>query len=84
MWFIITPLVKACISGIVATAFGKWFSSTKAGIWLQKKLDTFMEYLSNKYRIEILKKEERWKKEHPSLCNDLESLKKRLDKLEGK
>lgn len=70
-WF----LLKAAVSGVFGSAFGKWFLSTKMGIWFQKHLDRFMEYLANKYNINIAKKELKWREQYPLLAE-------RIDKLE--
>lgn len=68
-------LLRAAITGIFGSAFGKWFLSTRVGIWFQVKLDTFMEYLAIKYDIHLARKEEKWRSEFPHLAA-------RIDKLE--
>jgi hypothetical protein len=50
---------------------------TKAGKWLQAKIDKFMFYLSEKYDIEMAKKEAKWVRDYPSLA-------KRIDDIEAK
>jgi len=73
MWIL---LVRAAITGTFGSAFGKWFLSTRMGMWFQKKLDTFMEYLAVKYDIQIAKKEAKWRTDYPLLSE-------RIDKLEA-
>ena len=73
MWIL---LVRAAITGVFGSAFGKWFLTTRMGIWFQKKLDAFMEYLAVKYDIQIAKKEAKWKSDYPLLAE-------RIDKLEA-
>ena len=46
------------------------------GMWFQKKLDAFMEYLAVKYDIQIAKKEAKWRSDYPLLAE-------RIDKLES-
>ena len=46
------------------------------GMWFQKKLDAFMEYLAVKYDIQIAKKEAKWRSDYPLLAE-------RIDKLEA-
>jgi hypothetical protein len=77
-------IVRACITGAIGSSFGKWFSTTRMGIWFQKKLDTFMEYLSYKYDIEVAKKEEKWSKHYPKLAEKIKNLEERLVELENK
>ena len=73
MWIL---LVRAAITGTFGSAFGKWFLSTRMGMWFQKKLDAFMEYLAVKYDIQIAKKEAKWRTDYPLLSE-------RIDKLEA-
>jgi len=72
MW---TVLIRAALTGIFGSAFGKWFLSTRVGRWFQTKLDNFMEYLAVKYDIHLVKKEAKWRTQFPHLAN-------RIDKLE--
>ena len=71
MWVL---LVRAAISGVFGSAFGKWFLSTRMGRWFQTKLDNFMEYLAKKYDINIAKKEAKWASQYPGLANRIEQL----------
>lgn len=83
MWFLVVPLLRACATGVIGSSFGKWFATTKAGIWFQKKLDNFMEYLSYKYDIDIAKKEAKWVKHYPKLAIKIEELENRISELEN-
>ena len=69
-------LVSAAITWVFGSAFGKWFLTTRMGMWFQKKLDAFMEYLAVKYDIQIAKKEAKWRTDYPLLSE-------RIDKLEA-
>jgi hypothetical protein len=73
MWIL---LVRAAITGTFGSAFGKWFLTTRMGMWFQKKLDAFMEYLAVKYDIQIAKKEAKWRTDYPLLSE-------RIDRLEA-
>jgi len=83
VWFLVVPLLRACATGVIGSSFGKWFATTKAGIWFQKKLDNFMEYLSYKYDIDIAKKEAKWVKHYPKLAIKIEELENRISELEN-
>ena len=74
MWIL---LVRAAITGVFGSAFGKWFLSTRMGRWFQTKLDNFMEYLAKKYNINIAKKEALWASQYPGLANRIEQLEAR-------
>ena len=67
-------LIRAAVTGVFGSAFGKWFLSTRMGRWFQTKLDTFMEYLAKKYDINIAKKEAKWASQYPGLANRIEKL----------
>jgi len=67
-------LLRAMLSGIISSSFGKWFLSTKVGIWFQKKLDAFMEYLAVKYDIHLAKKEAKWRSDYPLLAERIDRL----------
>jgi len=67
-------LLRAALTGIFGSAFGKWFLSTRMGRWFQTKLDRFMEYLAVKYDINIAKKEAKWASQYPNLANRIEKL----------
>ena len=71
MWIL---LVRAAITGVFGSAFGKWFLSTRMGRWFQTKLNNFMEYLAKKYDINIAKKEAKWAAQYPGLANRIEQL----------
>ena len=73
-------LIRAALTGIFGSAFGKWFLSTRMGRWFQTKLDTFMEYLAKKYDIKIAKKEIVWAQQYPNLANRIEALEEQAEK----
>jgi hypothetical protein len=72
-------LLRAAITGVFGSAFGKWFLSTRMGRWFQTKLDRFMEYLANKYDIHLAKKEEKWRTQFPHLADKIDNLESKAD-----
>ena len=54
--FIWLFIVKACITGVIGSAFYAWFKTTKMGIWFDKKLDRCMNWATQRLDIEVLKK----------------------------
>ena len=54
---ILIRLVQACIFATFGKIYATWFMKTKAGKWLLIKVENFMQYLADKYEIEIAKKE---------------------------
>tara|TARA_Y100001972_G_scaffold100404_1_gene124791 strand:- start:237 stop:542 length:306 start_codon:yes stop_codon:yes gene_type:complete len=71
MWWLI---LKAIVSSVVGSTFYQWFKNTKVGVWFQDKVDDFMEYLAEKYDIEMAKREEKWLSQYPNLAKRLEKL----------
>lgn len=69
-WFIL----KTLLSSVLGSSFYQWFKNTKLGVWFQDTLDDYMEYLSNKYDIEIAKREENWLNQYPNLKERIEKL----------
>lgn len=82
MW---TILVRAAATGVFGSAFGKWFLKTRMGVWFQYKLETYLNYLANKYNIKIAKKSEKWKSDYPIIAgkiDEIPKLKTKIAKLE--
>lgn len=46
------------------------------GVWFQDKLDDFLEYLADKYNIEIAKREDKWLSQYPRLAERILDLEK--------
>ena len=69
-------ILRAILSGIISSSFGKWFLTTRVGVWFQDKLDHFMEYLSDKYNIHLIKQEAKWRQNFPILSDKIDELEK--------
>ena len=82
-WLIILTL-KSILSSIIGSSFYQWFQKTKMGIWFQKKVDNFMEYLAVKYDIEVAKKDAKFRKQFPLIAERLDNLEKEITKLKKK
>ncbi len=78
---ILIKLVQACIFATFGKIYASWFMKTKAGRWLQGKIDKFMFYLSTKYDIEMAKKEAKWVRDYPELAKRIVSLEESLEKI---
>lgn len=73
MWWF---LLKSVAGSIFGSSFYRWFQNTRVGVWFQSSVDNFMQYLADKYDIELAKKEEKWLAQYPAL-------KKRIEELEA-
>ena len=71
-WF----LIRSIVSAVVGSQFYKWYASTKIGIYFQNRIDQFMEYVSNKYHIELIKKQSKFEQDYPLMMERIEKLEK--------
>ena len=71
-WF----LIKSILSAVLGSQFYQWYASTKIGIYFQNRIDQFMEYVSNKYHIELIKKQSKFEQDYPLMMERIEKLEK--------
>ena len=69
-WF----LIRSIVSAVLGSQFYKWYATTKIGIYFQNRIDQFMEYISQKYDIEIMKKQSKFEKDYPLMMKRIEEL----------
>ena len=72
-WF----LIKSILSAVLGSQFYQWYASTKIGIYFQNRIDQFMEYIAEKYDIEIIKKQSKFEKDYPLMMKRIEALENR-------
>jgi len=76
------------MSSIIGSSFYQWWQGTKMGIWFQKHLDAFMQFLADKYNIEIAKKDKKFRAQFPLIADRIDALEKKVKlnpyKLKGK
>ena len=80
MWFWI---ISAIAGGILGNAADSWFSNTKCGVWLYKKVAIISSWAAKKLNIRVLEKEEAWKKKHPNIAKKMDELNGRVKYLEA-
>jgi len=71
-WF----LIRSIVSAVVGSQFYKWYASTKIGIYFQNRIDQFLEYIAQKYDIEIAKKQSKFEQDYPLMMERIEKLEK--------
>jgi len=71
-WF----LIRSILSAVLGSQFYKWYASTKIGIYFQNRIDQFMEYIAEKYDIEIIKKQSKFERDYPLMMERIEKLEK--------
>ncbi len=69
-WF----LIKSILSAVLGSQFYQWYASTKIGIYFQNRIDQFMEYISNKYDITLIKKQSKFERDYPLMMKRIEEL----------
>ena len=69
-WF----LLKSIMGSLIGSSFYQWWQGTKMGIWSQTRLDRFMQYLADKYDIEIAKKDAKFEKQYPLILERIKEL----------
>ena len=69
-WF----LIKSILSAVLGSQFYQWYASTKIGIYFQNRIDQFMEYISKKYDIELIKKQSKFEQDYPLMMKRIEKL----------
>ena len=72
-WF----LIKSIVSAVLGSQFYKWYASTMIGIYFQNRIDQFLEYIAQKYNIEIAKKQSKFEKDYPLMMKRIEVLENR-------
>ena len=72
-------LIMSIASSVIGTAFATWFEKTHLGIWFYAKVDQVMNWAAERYNLEILKTESRFKSAYPTIYKRLQELEKRVD-----
>ena len=70
------------LSAVLGSQFYQWYSSTKIGIYFQNRIDQFMEYISNKYDITLIKKQSKFERDYPLMMKRIEELESEVYELE--
>ena len=73
-WF----LIKIILSAVLGSQFYNWYAQTKVGIYFQNRINQFMEYVSQKYDIEIAKKQSKFEQDYPLMMERIRALEKKI------
>lgn len=71
--------VSSIAGSILGSAFSNWFFTTGTGIWFNMKVQAIMEWAVERYNLEILKTESKFKQAYPTMYARIVELEKRLD-----
>lgn len=72
-------LLMSIASSVVGSAFSSWFEKTHLGIWFYAKVDALMNWAADRYKLEQLKTENRFKRNFPTMYERIVEIEKRLD-----
>ena len=76
-WLVILAL-KSMLSSVIGSSFYNWFQGTKLGIWFQQYVNNTMQYLADKYDLELAKKDSKFRKQYPLILARIEELEKKV------
>tara|TARA_B110000858_G_scaffold42225_1_gene48324 strand:- start:408 stop:647 length:240 start_codon:yes stop_codon:yes gene_type:complete len=76
-WLTILAL-KSMLSSVIGSSFYNWFQGTKLGIWFQQYVNNTMQYLADKYDLELAKKDSKFRKQYPLILARIEELEKKV------
>ena len=80
MWF---WMISAISGSILGSATSSWFEKTTMGRWFYQKMDNIYNWAAERYGLEVLKSEDKWRKKYPNIANKMDDLEQRLHKLEN-
>lgn len=79
-WLIMLSL-KSILSSIIGSSFYQWFQGTTIGIWFQKQVDKFMAYFAERWSLELMKKDAKFRKQYPLQADRLDALDEDMETL---
>ena len=78
-------IYTALVGSLFGLAFSTYFKSTRIGLWMYGKFDTFADYLVERWGLTWLQNDpEAWRKKYPKITKKIDDLEKRIKKLEKK
>jgi hypothetical protein len=78
-------IYTAIAGALLGAAFLAWFKETHAGIWLNGKFDSFLDYLAIRWGWTWLQEpEDAWRKKYPKITKKIDEIELRLKNVEGK
>ena len=81
MPWLIVLILKSILGSLIGSSFYKWFEKTKFGIWFQQYVDNTLQYIAEKYDIELAKKDAKFRKQYPLIADRLDALEEDLGTL---
>ena len=90
MWEIINDMATnrlwiytALVGSLFGLAFSTYFKSTRIGLWMYGKFDTFADYLVERWGLTWLQQpDDAWRKKYPYVTKKIDELEERLEQIE--
>ena len=79
MWF---WAISAISGSILGSATSKWFEKTQLGRWTYDKIYNLYKWAADRYGLQIIKAEDKWKSKYPNIAAKIDELEKKLEKLQ--
>ena len=79
MWF---WAISSITGSILGSETSKWFEKTKHGRWTYDKIYNLYKWAADRYGLQIIKAEDKWKKKYPNVAAKIDELEKKLEKLQ--
>ena len=79
MWF---WAISAISGSILGSSTSKWFEKTQLGRWTYDKIYNLYNWAADRYGLQIIKAEDKWKKKYPNVAAKIDELEKKLEKLQ--
>ena len=80
MWFWVISSISGSILG---SATSKWFEKTQLGRWTYDKIYNLYNWAAaDRYGLQIIKAEDKWKSKYPNIALKIDELEKKLEKLQ--
>jgi len=77
-------IYTAILGSLAGAAFLAWFRNTHAALYLMSKVDSFLDYLVDRFGWEFLQDDPNaWRKRYPKVTRKIDELESRIKKLEG-
>jgi hypothetical protein len=78
-------IYTSILGALLGAAFLAYFKETKAGLWAYAKLDSFLDYLVDRWGLTWFEQPaDAWRKKYPHVTKKIDELEARIKELEGK
>ena len=81
MWF---WMISAISGSRLGSATSSWFEKTAMGRWFYQKMDNIYNWAADRYGLEVLKSEDKWRKKYPKIAKKIDELEKQVKDLTNK